>query len=76
MGLEVALLEWGEGQGGVRLLGRSGDPELVDLVRQHLAERLAPAASRAPTNRPPSLRPVRSRRGSPKDSNPGDEERE
>ena len=40
MTMEVALLQWGDGNSGVRLLGRSTASELVDLVRQHLVEEL------------------------------------
>ena len=40
MPMEVALLEWGTDRGGVRLLGRSGDPEMVDAVRRHLVNQL------------------------------------
>ena len=36
---EVALLQWHEG-GGVKLLGRSGDRDLVDRVRAHLTRKL------------------------------------
>ena len=36
---EVALLQWSPG-GGVRLLGKSNDPEMVDTVRRHLVGRL------------------------------------
>ena len=42
MALEVALLEWGEESGGVRMLGRSTDPALVEVVREHLTRRLSP----------------------------------
>ena len=40
MPMEVALLEWGTDRGGVRLIGRSGDREMVDAVRRHLVEQL------------------------------------
>ena len=36
--LEVALAEWPD-HGGPVLLGRSTDPRLVRVVREHLAER-------------------------------------
>ena len=39
MGLEIALLEWTEAD-GVRLVGRSADPRMVNAVRRHLHERL------------------------------------
>lgn len=54
--MEVALLEWGGGAGGVRLLGRSTDPEIVAAVREHLASKLLPTAAES-INR---LRVVRS----------------
>ncbi len=38
--LEVALLEWQNGGEGLRLLGRSSDPNLVEAVREHLLGRL------------------------------------
>jgi len=38
MPMEVALLQWGTATGGVRLLGRSGDPDVVEVVRRHLTE--------------------------------------
>lgn len=47
MPTEVALLEWGEDRGGVRLLGRSADPDVVNLVRRHLMGRLT---EKAPTS--------------------------
>ena len=42
---EVALLEWTDGQDyeDVRLLGRSGDPRIVDAVLDHLRQKLEPA---------------------------------
>ena len=40
MELEVALLEWNKGEQGVRLLGRSSDPGLVEAVRDHLVDQL------------------------------------
>ena len=40
MQVEVALLEWAYERGGVRLLGRSSDPELVEAVREHLVQQL------------------------------------
>ena len=41
---EVALIEWGDGAegGGLRLAGRSNDPQLVEMVRQHILRRLQP----------------------------------
>ena len=36
--IEIGLFEYGPR--GLRLLGRSSDAELVDLVRDHLAQRL------------------------------------
>ena len=44
--LEVALLEWNHEVGGVKFLGRSGDPELVERVRAHLTRKLHRAAPR------------------------------
>ena len=41
MPFEVALLEWGDGREGVRLLGRSSAPDLVETVRAHLVDRLS-----------------------------------
>lgn len=41
MPLEVALLQWGDGRGGVRLLGRSTDPGVVDAVRRHLVDQFS-----------------------------------
>ena len=41
MPFEVALLEWGDGRDGVRLLGRSSAPDLVETVRAHLVDRLS-----------------------------------
>ena len=37
--LEVSLIEWPNGpeHGGPRLLGRSADPHLIGLVRDHIA---------------------------------------
>ena len=40
MSLEVALLEWSD-EGRVRMLGRSGDPRLISLVRERLVEQIA-----------------------------------
>ena len=40
MSLEVVLLESDEDEGGVRLLGRSSNPFVVDTVRRHLVGRL------------------------------------
>ena len=40
MELEVALLEWNKGEQGVRLLGRSNDPGLIEAVRDHLMDQL------------------------------------
>ena len=48
---EVALLEWGDSTGGVRLLGRSTNPEIVATVRSHLVEQLGPS----PVGRRPNL---------------------
>ena len=45
MRLEVALIQWNDQGEAVRLLGRSGDAELVEVVRQHLVQRFAPAQS-------------------------------
>jgi len=39
MSLEVALLEWSQ-EGRVRMLGRSGDPQLISLVRECLVEQI------------------------------------
>jgi hypothetical protein len=39
MRLEIALLEWTEPD-GVRIVGRSADPRMVEAVRRHLHERL------------------------------------
>lgn len=49
MALEVALLDWSD-TNGMRLLGRSRDPAVIETVRDHLAERLGaePAPPRAP----------------------------
>ena len=44
MTFEIALVEWSEvpGQAGLRVLGRTSDPELVRIVRDRLrTERLA-----------------------------------
>ena len=48
MRFEVALLRWSEDPNGegVRLVGRSGDPSLVDLVRLHLQQRLGEETAR------------------------------
>ncbi len=56
MGLEVALLEWREGRQGLRLLGRSADPGMVEAVREHLVEQLGDTG--APDDRP-KLRLIR-----------------
>ena len=40
MGLEVALIEREDVNGGLRLLGRSSDPDLIEAVREHLVHRL------------------------------------
>ena len=39
---EIALLEWGSGVGtaGVRIVARSSDKRLLDLVRDHLIREL------------------------------------
>ena len=42
--LEVALLE--HEAGGVKLLGRSDDPDLIERVRAHLTRKLHRAAPR------------------------------
>jgi hypothetical protein len=38
--MEVALLEWNDTEQGVRLVGRSGDPNLIRSVREHLSRDL------------------------------------
>ena len=42
MDFEIALLAWSErhDQDGVRCLGRTRDPHLVEAVREHLIQRL------------------------------------
>ena len=45
--MEVALLEWGD-EGRVRMVGRSGDPQLISLVRQRLAEQISGDDERQP----------------------------
>ena len=55
MQLEVALLGWSESHGGVRMLGRSADAEVIRLVREHLIRRLE--ANEA-AGSPPALRLV------------------
>jgi hypothetical protein len=58
MPFEVALLQWGDGTGGVRLLGRSADPGVVDAVRRHLLDQFndghEPARTELRVVRPPS----------------------
>ena len=57
MALEVALLEWHDESGGIRMLGRCRDRDVVEAVRARLAARLS---SDGPPRRstPPRLRPV------------------
>jgi len=50
---EVALIEWREGDGGVRLLGRSTDARVVEYVRRQLR-----AALGREDEPPPTLRVV------------------
>ena len=55
MRTEVTLLQWSDPEGAVRIVGRSADPDLIDLVREFLLEELdAP-----PPSAPIPLRPVR-----------------
>ncbi len=53
---EVALLVWNDGSGGesVRIVGRSVNEELVEIVRGHLVRSLADAGGVA-TSRGPDL---------------------
>ena len=56
MTVEIALLEWGDRSGGIRLLGRSTAPDLVELVRHHLVSELQ--SERPPRAVGPLLRVV------------------
>ena len=44
---EVALIEWSDATGGMRLLGRSRDPQVIAAVREHLADSFLPTAGRS-----------------------------
>ena len=52
---EVTLVEWTDGDQGVRLVGRSSDPALIKRVREHLHSRID---SNEPPRAPPGLRIV------------------
>jgi len=43
---EIALIEWSDGDGGVRLLGRCADPRVVEIVQRHLVESIRGVESR------------------------------
>ena len=55
MTYEVTLLQWSNQDGGLRVLGRTRDAELVELVRGHLLGELE-AGVGGP--RQPDLRPI------------------
>ena len=57
MALEVALLEWHDESGGLRMLGRCRDRDVVETVRARLAARLA-SDGRSGRSAPPRLRAV------------------
>ena len=69
MGFEVALLEWSDARRGegVRLVGRSTAPELVQTVRARL---LAEATQDLSERREPGLRLVSTPKSTPHDPTP------
>ena len=59
--LDVALLEWPDGRerGGPRLIGRTSDPDLVQVVREYIASQRRSELARLEVDpEGPSLRAV------------------